>query len=151
MKNLFTFIIAGTTAIILSGCANEPSEQEINKAVAVSVKEHNESVDKLNASMVNLQQTMINSFPSEKEAKDSSAAKNTNATNALMEITTKTTQAAKYELVNTTKLGKCEAKDKSSFECSVKLTLKNINGVEAQTTKVMLTKAENGSWVVLDE
>jgi len=147
------FIMVFLMALTLSACSKQPSEQDIKKALEVSVTEENNRIKQMimlvKQDEENPQQRQKTSNESVNEVIDT-----IDQMKAMVKSTVGSTipelELMIYELIDAKKLGDCEQKkDTSNFRCKVKATVKNKNGETTNTLDISFVRSESGDWVVL--
>lgn len=109
-----------TTCLLLAACTKEPTQENIQKAVAVEFGE----------------------------------AKNTlPVADALLGQDNLMSQAMTFKLVESKKMGDCIKKDDDkTFTCDVNIVIENpLLGKQGKTLKIDFMKADDGSWLVVNE
>ncbi len=153
MKIIMLLIVS----IMLTACSSQPSEQDIKKALEVSVKEENDRVKQMIAML-----KQENQAPQEKVKTSNDALNDSvnqvldtmeqmkNAVKATMGSAAPDLELMIYELVDVKKLGSCDVKkDSGSYKCKVKATVKNKAGSSTNTIDLSFVRSESGEWVVL--
>ncbi len=131
MKKTYLIIFTIISALLLTACSGEPSEQDIKKALQLSIKENNEAI---NSEKNSIQVITKDTFKSEEK-------------DIILKILDDITKDIIYELVDVKKIGECVSNIKE-YECEFKLTVKNSIKTSINIKKMKFVQLEDKEWII---